>query len=479
MNQERMDMEYPKINIFELLRGLFKSAVRMLIPGILLVALISGLLCVRAWRGYVPMYQASASFTVKSKHPFYATQQNYSNVAAEQLAKTFPQILTSGLLTDRVKDTLGIEHMPAVSAKAVGNTNLFTLTVTSRDPQEAHEVLGCLIEEYPSIAEFVIGSTEICLLSQSGMPQTPYNAPGYAKALTAGASLGVVLWAAMSLFYWVTHKTVANEEDLSKLVNVSCLGYLPNVRGTGKDNCPMLVNTNDKFGFNESVRLLRVRVEKALAEHNSKVLLITSTIPNEGKTTLSVNLAIALSQKGKKVLLVDCDLRNPSVGTVLGLGKKTGLAEFLKGEIPAKDLLHVWGNSELHVVLAGKGVGNPGKLLAQKNAKLFIERMREAFDYVILDTPPCAMMADAADIGEYADAAMLTVRFDFALRQQIQEAVQSLSDNEKPIIGTVFNMANPKRGKGAYGGYYGYGYGYGRYGAYGSYGSEKQKKEGK
>ena len=64
MNQERMDMEYPKINIFELLRGLFKSAVRMLIPGILLVALISGLLCVRAWRGYVPMYQASASFTV-------------------------------------------------------------------------------------------------------------------------------------------------------------------------------------------------------------------------------------------------------------------------------------------------------------------------------------------------------------------------------------------------------------------------------
>lgn len=478
MNQEQMDMEYPQINIFELLRGLCKSAVRMIIPGVLAIALMSGLLCFRAWQGYVPMYQASASFSVQSKHPFYANQQNYNNVAAEQMAKTFPQILTSGLLTDRVKDTLGIAYMPTVTAKAVGNTNLFTLTVTSRDPQEAHKVLECLIEEYPSIAEFVIGSTEIYLLSQSGIPQAPNNTPQYAKALTTGASLGVVLWVAMSLFYWVTHKTVANEEDLSKLVNLSCLGYLPYVRGTSKDSCPMLVNTNDKFGFNESVRLLRVRVEKALAEYNCKVLLITSTIPNEGKTTLSVNLAIALAKKGKKVLLIDCDLRNPSVASVLGLEKKDGLAEFLKGEISAKDLIHVWGNSELHVVPAGKGVGNPGKLLAQKNAKLFIERMRDAFDYVILDTPPCAMMADAADIGEYADAAMLAVRFDFALRQQIQEAVQSLSDNEKPIIGTVFNMANPKRGKGAFGGYYS-GYRYGRYGAYGSYGLERQKKEGK
>ena len=472
MNQEQMDMEYPTINLFELLRGLAKSAVRMLIPGVLLVALMSGFWCFRAWRGYVPMYQATASFTVQMKNPFYATQQSYNNAAAEQMAKTFPQILTSGLLSDRVQEELGIARMPNISAKSVGNTNLFTLTVTSRDPQEAHEVLTCLIEEYPSIAEFVIGSTEISLLSQSGIPQTPYNAPGYLKALTTGATAGVLIWFALSVFYWVTHKTIANEEDLSKLVNLSCLGYLPNVRGMGKDSCPMLVNYNDKFGFNESVRLLRVRVEKALAEHNSKVLLVTSTIPNEGKTTLSVNLAVALAQKGKKVLLMDCDLRNPSVGSALGLGKKAGFAEFLKGEISAKEIMQTWGTEELHVVLAGNGVSNPGMLLAQKNAKMFVEKMREAFDYVILDTPPCAMMADAAEIGEYADAALLTVRFDYALRQQIQEAVQSLSDNEKPIIGTVFNMANPKRGKGSYGGYYGYG-------QYGSYGYEGRKKEGK
>ena len=476
MNHERMDMEYPKLNIMELLRGLLKSAVRMLIPGILAVALLSGFMCLRTWRGYVPRYQAVASFTVQMKNPFYATQQYYNNAAAEQMAKTFPQILTSGLLSDRVKGELGITAMPAVTATAVGNTNIFTLTVTSTDPQEAYEVLNCLIEVYPSVADFVIGASEVILLSQSGMPEMPYNSPRYVQSLTTGATLGVALWAALSLFYWLTHKTVANEEDLSKLINLPCLGYLHNVRGTDKDSCPLLVNVNDKFGFNESVRLLRVRVEKAMAEQNSKVLLITSTIPNEGKTTLSVNLAVALAQKGKKVLLMDCDLRNPSVGGMLSIDNQLGLAEFLKGECSAKDIVQTWGNDKLHVVLAGKGVSDPGKLLAQSNTKMFIEKMREAFDCIILDTPPCAMMADAADIGEYADASLLAVRFDFAVRQQIQEAVQTLSDNEKPILGTVFNMANPKKGKGAFGGYYGH---YGTYGTYGSYGHTSYRKEEK
>ena len=100
MNREQMDMEYPKINLIDLMRGLVKSAVRMLVPGLVLVALISGAMCFRTWRGYVPMYQASASFTVHMKNPFYATQQYYNIAIAEQMAKTFPQILTSGLLSD-------------------------------------------------------------------------------------------------------------------------------------------------------------------------------------------------------------------------------------------------------------------------------------------------------------------------------------------------------------------------------------------
>lgn len=475
MNKEQMDMEYPKVNMVELLRGLLKSAMRFLVPGIVLIGLMTGFMLLRTWRGYSPRYQASASFSVQMKNPFYATQQYYNNTVAEQMAKTFPQILTSGLLSDRVMEEMGIAAMPAVSASAIGNTNIFTLTVTSADPQLAYDVLNCVMEVYPSVAEFVIGSTELSLLSESGIPTTPTSTPDYFRAAILGATIGCLLWAGLALLYWLTHKTITSEEELSKVVNLPCLGFLPRMRGSERGGCPILTDTNDKFGFNESVRLLRVRVEKALAQENGKVLLVTSTIPNEGKTTVSVNLATALAQRGKKVLLVDCDLRNPSIASILSVETRIGFAEFLKGECALKDILHKMQNDNLYVVLGGKGVRNPGRLLTQKNAKNFVDAARAAFDYVILDTPPCAMMADAVEMGVLADAALLTVRHDFAARQQIQEAAQSLSDNNKPIIGTVLNMTTPQLGKGSY---HSYGYGY-SYGYYGSYGNNNQTEEDK
>lgn len=473
MNQEQMDMEYPKVNMFELLRGLVKSAVRMLVPAVVLMALLAGMLCLRTWWSYTPVYQASASFTVNTRNPFYATQQYYNNNAAEQMAKTFPQILTSGLLSDRVQEELGIPYMPAINASAIGETNIFSLTVTSPDPALAYDVLNCVIRVYPDIAEFVIGSTELTLLSESGLPAAPSNSPDYFGAAAKGIAVGAAIWIGISLLYWLTHRTLTSEEALNRLVNLPCLGYLPWVRGAEKGGCPIVRESNDKFGFNESVRLLRVRVEKALAEGQGNVLLVTSTIPNEGKTTVSVNLAAALAQKGKQVLLVDCDLRNPSIGQIFGVQPRKGFAEYLRGECKLAEITGTMSMPNLHVVFGAKGVRDAGRLLSQQKAKEFIETARKNFDYVILDTPPSAMMADASDVAMLADAALLTVRYDFAARQQIREAVQNLSDTDTPILGTVFNMATPQQVKGGYS--YGYGYGYG-YGTYGSYGSGKSTK---
>lgn len=468
MNNEYMDNVYPKIDLIALIRGLIKSAMRLLVPGILLVVLATSVMCFRVWYSYYPRYQASASFTVHMKNPFYSTQQYYNNSAAEQMAKTFPQILTSGLLSDRVKEQLGITAMPDVRASAVGNTNIFTLTVTSPDPQVAYDVLNCVIENYPTVAEFVVGSTELALLDESGMPTQPVNRPDYIRSGLLGAFAGFAIWGCLAFFYWATHRTVSGEEELRSVINLPCIGRMPKVRGIKNGRCPVVNDRNDKFGFNESVRLLRIRVERALDKIGGKVLLVTSTLPNEGKTTVSINIATALAQKGKKVLLVDCDLRNPSVGSVLGIENQNGLSEFLKARC---DINSIYCNSKipnLSVVLGGKPVDNPVMLLNNRKAHIFVEEVKKSFDYVILDTPPSAMMADATEIGQWADASILTVRQDYALRRQILEAAQSLNDTGKPILGTIINMTTPQSGKS---GYYGYGYGY-----YGSYGGRDDEE---
>lgn len=448
---------YPKIDLIELLRGLLRSCRHLLVEGIVLTLVIMSALCVLTWRSYTPRYQASASFTVKVANPFYAESQYYNSSVAEQMAKTFPYILTSGVLSQEVKETLGISYMPSVSATAMGNTNIFTLKVTSSDPQLAYDVLNCVIEVYPSVAEFVVGSTKMTLLTESGVPQNPTNTLSLTFSAIKGAMVGIILWLGICVFYALTHRTVNNEEQLGELVNLSCLGKLPTVRGlSGKDDkCPIINDSNDKFGFNESIRLLRVRVEREMAKTDSKVLLVTSTIANEGKTTVSVNLATALAQKGKKTLLVDCDLRNPSVAGIFEQNGGIGLSEFLKGEVSLKEVLHRMDMPGLCTIFGGTPVSNPEELLRRKKMKEIIKAARNSFDYIILDTPPCALMADASEIGMLADCALLTVRQDFACRGQILEGIQALGENERPIIGCVMNMTAPKISRSGYS-YYGY-----------------------
>ena len=224
MNNERMDTEYPKrIDLIELLRGLLRSARHFLLLGILLILAGAFAVGTLSHLRYSPYYEASASFTVRMINPLYADQQYYNKSAAEQMAKTFPQILSSGILSERVKKELNISAMPMVKAESMGNTNVITLKVTAADPRLAHDVLNSVVELYPSVSEFVIGSTAMTLLSESGIPDAPINTPNVARGVVWGALAGITVWAGLATLYWLTHQTVSSEDDLSKLLTCAVL----------------------------------------------------------------------------------------------------------------------------------------------------------------------------------------------------------------------------------------------------------------
>ena len=475
--------QYAKIDLTEMLQGILRSVRRLMRTGILLMAVLAILMCVKTWRGYSPYYEASASFTVRVTNPFYATQQHYNAAAAEQMAQTFPYILNSSALSQRVMEELNLSYMPTMKVSVLGNTNIITLTVRSGDPRVCYDVLNCVMEIYPSVAEFVIGPTVMTLMNETGLPSAPVNTRNYPAAAARGAILGAVLWMGMSVFYWMTHRTVGTEEELGRLVNLSCLGKIPNVKGfSNKKNsyaCPMITESSDKFGFNEAIRLMRVRVEREMNRTGSKVLVVTSTIANEGKTTLSLNLAMSLAQKGRRVLLVDCDLRNPSVAKALGQPHGPGLCDYLQRKAEIGQVMSQSIHPNLYVIRGGKSVSRPEVLLHSAPMKALVLSARKQFDCVILDTPPCALMADTAEILNLADCALLSVRQNFACRHQILEGVQIMGDSRKPIIGCVMNMNAPRIGAGSYYGYYGY-YGHGYYGhgyGYGSSGHHHRHSE--
>ena len=143
----------------------------------------------QARRSYVPMYEAYSSFAVKARNSYGYSDTYYNKTIAGQMSKTFPYILTSGVLNQVVAESLGMESVPAsISAEAVQNSALFTISVQSQDPQMAHDVLLAVIENYPRVAQYIIGDTELIMVDESGVPDEPVNPPDYTKNVKSGVA---------------------------------------------------------------------------------------------------------------------------------------------------------------------------------------------------------------------------------------------------------------------------------------------------
>ena len=459
------EKEEQKLDLFVLLDDFLRQAKRLWLLGLVLVLVCGAGLTGLKRMGYTPYYEAYTSFTVRVSNPLYGGIGSYNEKTAQVMAETFPSILTSDLLKTRVAESLGLKNLAGVSITASSQASILTLTVRAQDPQRAYDVLNAVIDCYPEVSEFVVGSTQLLLLDESGVPRNPIAVFNYRNTAVKGAMLGFVLWAGIVVVLILMKNTIHNEEELRRTLNIPCLGQIPAVKVTRRMPVPLIHRHKDLGGFAESMRLLRLRIEKTMEEDEKKVLLVSSAIPGEGKTTVSVNLAASLAQKGKKVLLIDCDLRNPSVVSTLStksrpLSSKNSMVDYLRGRATVMELIQPTELENLFIIPGGAGGKNSyaGQLSDERVARL-IQAGRNLYDYVILDTPPCALMADASDISAMADCSLLTVRQGFATRQQILEGVQMLSDNGKPLIGCILNMTAPQSGKNYYNsyGYYGYG----------------------
>ena len=279
-----------------------------------------------------------------------------------------------------------------MSVSATAHSSILTLKVRDTDPQRAYDVMSAVIACYPEVAEFVVGSTVLVLLDESGMPTAPVAEFSYRYYITCGAVVGAAVWCVILAFLVLMKNTVHNEDELRETLNAPCLGQIPAVKISRKRPYPLLHRYRSESGFSESVRLLRLRVEKAMQENGQKILLVSSAIPGEGKTTVSVNLAVSLAQKGRRVLLIDCDFRNPSVAKTLSskshpLDEGRNLTNFT-GSGEAAGALAQATDVEGLFVIVGNADGKADYFDVPTQARLtkLIRYARDKYDYVILDT---------------------------------------------------------------------------------------------
>lgn len=207
-----------------------------------------------------------------------------------------------------------------------------------------------------------------------------------------------------------------------------------------------LLGEKSPFAYKEAFKSLRTNLEFVSATENCKTIMMVSALSGEGKTTASINIAIALAQDGKKVLLCDCDLRRPKVQRYLRIKHSAhlGVSTVLNGTADIDSAIGYIEELGIYVMLSGTIPPNPSELLASDNSMRTFEELKTRFDFIICDTPPVAIVADTVAFSKYMDGAILVVRQNYASRAQISEAVNRLKTVDTNILGVVLNDYNSK-----------------------------------
>lgn len=433
-------------------------------------------------KNYSPYYEASASFVVTAGVQDNIISSSYYNkVSAEQLNATFPYILTSSVLKQVVAKDLGLGGVPgSISAQMVGDTSLFQINVISGNPQMAYDILQSVVKNYPTVAKYVIGNTQLKLLDETGIPTEPKNPRSYKRSIAMGMLGGFLIYSALLFFWTVTRHTIKNKDDLKKYLNLKYLGGIPLARfkRRSRENTPQILVDNPAVPniYAESLETLQVRLAKTLREKQWQSFLVTSAMAGEGKTTTACNIALILAQKGYRTLLIDCDLRNPSVAEHLQLDNTGGgLCDILSGKEKPENIIGRYKDTHLYVLPGGEPVSRIAGLFSDKAFGELIQHYKKEMDYIVVDTPPCTFMHDTSLIAPCMDTGLMVIRQDYAHVNKIISGVESLSQAGLTLAGCTINGEATGIGSYGYGKYgygrYGYGrYGYGRYGRYGRYG---------
>lgn len=454
-----------------------------------IIAVLAGICCVGftlySYAAYTPQYTAAATFTVTPKGDSLSAYTSISsNASTQQLEKTFPYIITSAPLTRVVAEDLGLSDVPGtLTATAVEDTNLFTITVTSSNYETAYNVLKSVINNYPSVAEYVVGATDLVLVVPPSASSTPINPISYREKALIGTAVGALLGLLIVFFLENLNHTIRHPDEIRKLLNNQRLGSIVKVVKKKSSHSTGSLTIDDAHTdprFKESVFSIRNKIIKLCADQKINSVMVASTTTNEGKTTVAANLAIALAKKHYRTVIIDCDLRNPTVRQQLNIPESCslGIVDVITGGCSLQDAIVKTKKNGLYVLPGTIPVNNASELMGSKQLADLVAALEKIFDYVVIDAPPVGIVSDALEMKDYVGGLVFVVRQDYAKVSKILDSISLFGYSKIKILGCIFNMASgvlSTRGYGrygynSYGGYGSYGsYGYGRYG-YGQYG---------
>jgi len=342
-----------------------------------------------------------------------------------------------------------------------------------RDVEAATQIYNKLLEEYKEIdVARDIQTSRVSIISPASVPSGP-SSPLIGRTLTTYTIFGFALGCLTVLGLSFLDRSVKDPMQVETRLRIPTLGFVPPLAQLagktvkGRRIPVQILEPNSKRQEAEAFRYLRASVQYSSARHSPQVMLVTSCYPKEGKSTIASNLAVSAAEQGRRTLLIDGDLKRPSIHRIVpGMARFPGLTDVLTGQTPlAQAVCPTQISPELFVLPAGRTSPSPVTLLESGAMSDLIELLREQYDTVIIDSAPAFGMADAMVLSKKVDGIILVIKQGNTPFEVLKKTAEQLGAVGARILGGVYNAPDrAQRGKG-----YGYGYGYGGYG-YGGYG---------
>ncbi|WP_229995709.1 polysaccharide biosynthesis tyrosine autokinase [Arthrobacter sp. Bi26] len=441
------------MNLQDCLRVLRRNWI-MIVATTLIGLLIGGAAAVLTKPTYTSMTQLFVS--IQNSGSVQELQQG--NTFSQARVQSYVKTVSSPVVLQPAIDALGLqtsseELAGRVKASTDLNTVLIDISVADNSPVQAaaiaDAVANSLIKAINSLEKPTTGGSSpvsLSIIKPAKAPEAP-SAPNTRLDLGLGLLVGVLFGVGLAVVRTLLDNKIRGEVDLRRVTDAPLLGGISFDQDATRK--PLLTQSAPQSPRAESFRQLRTNLQFANVSGRAKTVLMTSSVPGEGKTTTATNLAIALAQGGHTVCLVDADLRRPMVGDYLGLDRNAGLTTALIGAADVNDLLQPWGDDELYVLTSGEIPPNPSELLGSDEMKQLILRLEHAFDTVVIDAPPLLPVTDAAVLSQHVSGVVLVVGSQKLSQQDVEKSLGALNMVGANLLGIVLNRL-PTKGPDAY-----------------------------
>ena len=407
-----------------------------------------------------PLYSSSTTIIlVKDENDSSQTISQNDIMLNQKLVSSYSRIVKSRLVLEQVIKNLNLDYdfealYDEVSVTSVNDTEIMEITVTDADAEQSVLIANEIAKVFDTEVKQIYKISNVSVIDSAVMPTKPSN-DHILRDIVLAVFIGFALSSGLIFIVFYFDDTVRDIDTIEKEIG------LPVIAKVFKDEngIDLIVDKKPNAAAAESIRTLRTNLQFSSVDEELKTILITSSMPSEGKSFVSANLAISFAQTGKRVLLMDCDLRKGRQNNIFKISSRKGLSNLLISDIHGYvDYIYETKIDNLYIIPKGSLPPNPSELLNSKKNEVLLEILKRHFDVIILDGAPIMGLSDSLILGSIVDKTIIVSAINETPKTELINTKKGLENIGAHIAGVVANNLVAKKG------HYGYGYGYGYYG---------------